>query len=64
MVLTAAIRYEKKGIKNSILSLNMEITDGLYRGKDRSVTDGILCGPCKDFLMGLRPDRTLDDILT
>jgi predicted AAA+ superfamily ATPase len=36
----------------------------LYRGKDRFVTDGILCAPCKDFLMGLRPDRTLDEILT
>jgi predicted AAA+ superfamily ATPase len=36
----------------------------LYRGKDRFVTDGILCAPCKDFLMELRPDRTLDDILT
>ena len=36
----------------------------LYRGKDRFVTDGILCAPCKDFFMGLRPDRTLDEILT
>jgi hypothetical protein len=42
----------------------MEITDRLYRGKDRFVMNGILCAPCKDFLMGLRPDRTLDDILT
>lgn len=35
----------------------------LYRGKDRFVTDGILCAPCKDLLMGLRPGRTLDEIL-
>jgi len=42
----------------------MEIIDWLYRGKDRFVTDGILCAPCKDFLTGLPPDRTLDDILS
>jgi hypothetical protein len=64
MYLTLYIRYDKKGIKNPILSRNMELIDWLYRGKDRFVTDGILCTPCKDFLMELRPDRTLDKILT
>jgi hypothetical protein len=36
----------------------------LYRGKDRFVKDGILCAPCVDFLLGLRPDQTLDKIFT
>jgi predicted AAA+ superfamily ATPase len=36
----------------------------LYRGKDRLVTDGILCVPCRDFLAGLRPDQALDGIFT
>jgi predicted AAA+ superfamily ATPase len=34
----------------------------LYRGKDRLLTEGILCAPCEEFLIGLRPDRTLDAI--
>jgi hypothetical protein len=49
---------------SSILSRNMELIGWLYRGKDWFVTDRILCAPCKDFLMGFRPDRTLDEILT
>ena len=36
----------------------------LYRGKDRLVTDRILCAPCRDFLTGLRPDQGLDEIFT
>jgi len=36
----------------------------LYRGKDRFVKDGIFCTPCMDFLLGLRPDQTLDKIFT
>jgi predicted AAA+ superfamily ATPase len=36
----------------------------LYRGKDRLLTDEILCVPCEDFLMGLRPDQVLDQIFT
>jgi predicted AAA+ superfamily ATPase len=34
----------------------------LYRGKDRFVQDGVLCTPCSDFLVRLRPDQTLDEI--
>ena len=36
----------------------------LYRGKDRFVRNDILCAPCEEFLMGLRPDRSLDQILS
>jgi predicted AAA+ superfamily ATPase len=36
----------------------------LYRGKDQFVKEDILCGPCENFLKGLRPDQTLDEILT
>jgi len=36
----------------------------LYRGKDRFVRNDILCVPCQEFLMGLRPDRSLDQILS
>ena len=32
----------------------------LYRGKDRLVRKGILCLPCQDFLLRLRPDRLID----
>ena len=28
------------------------------------LTEGILCISCEDFLAKLRPDRTLDEILT
>jgi predicted AAA+ superfamily ATPase len=31
----------------------------LYRGRDRLLVDGILCMPCEEFLLGLRPDATL-----
>ncbi|NWG02722.1 MAG: ATP-binding protein [Syntrophaceae bacterium] len=36
----------------------------LYRGKDRYLTDEILCVPCEDFLLRLRPDQSLDQIFT
>jgi predicted AAA+ superfamily ATPase len=36
----------------------------LYRGKDQFVKEDILCAPCENFLKGLRPDQTLDEILT
>jgi predicted AAA+ superfamily ATPase len=36
----------------------------LYRGKDRFLTDEILCAPCENFLRRLRPDQTLDQIFT
>jgi predicted AAA+ superfamily ATPase len=29
----------------------------LYRGKERFKRDDVLCLPCEDFLLGLRPDR-------
>ncbi len=29
----------------------------LYRGKERFVRDGILCVPCEEFLLQLRPDH-------
>jgi uncharacterized protein len=29
----------------------------LYRGKDRLVRDGVLCLPCREFLLGLLPGR-------
>jgi predicted AAA+ superfamily ATPase len=29
----------------------------LYRGKERQKRDGVLCLPCEDFLLGLKPDR-------
>lgn len=32
----------------------------LYRGQDRLVRDGILCVPVAEFLVQLRPDRSLD----
>jgi len=27
----------------------------IYRGTERMVRDGILCLPCEEFLMGLKP---------
>jgi predicted AAA+ superfamily ATPase len=27
----------------------------LYRGRDRLVRDGVLCVPCEEFLLGLKP---------
>ena len=36
----------------------------LYRGQDRLKKDKILCLPCQDFLRSLRPDQSLDDILS
>lgn len=35
----------------------------LYRGKDRLMNGGILCLPCADFLLGFRPDLSLDEAL-
>lgn len=35
----------------------------LYRGKDRILAEGVLCLPCEDFLIKLRPDQALDEIL-
>ena len=32
----------------------------LYRGKDRLKKDGILCLPCKDFLVRLTPEKSLN----
>lgn len=32
----------------------------LYRGEDRLKRDGILCMPCEEFLLALRPDRFPD----
>jgi predicted AAA+ superfamily ATPase len=32
----------------------------LYRGKDRIYRQGILCLPCQDFLLQLRPNRPLE----
>lgn len=29
----------------------------LYRGSDRFMRDGILCLPCEEFLLALKPDR-------
>jgi predicted AAA+ superfamily ATPase len=29
----------------------------LYRGKDRLLQDGVLCIPCEEFLLALKPDR-------
>lgn len=34
----------------------------LYRGKDRFLTDEILCAPCENFLVALQPDQSLDQI--
>jgi predicted AAA+ superfamily ATPase len=34
----------------------------LYRGRDRMMTKGVLCLPCKDFLAALHPDRSLDEL--
>ncbi|OPY93001.1 MAG: hypothetical protein A4E73_00570 [Syntrophaceae bacterium PtaU1.Bin231] len=36
----------------------------IYGGKDRLVKSDVLCVPCFDFLMGLHPDRTLDELGT
>jgi hypothetical protein len=36
----------------------------IFSAKDRFVKDGILCAPCVDSLLGLRPDQTLDKIFT
>jgi len=36
----------------------------LYRGKERLITEGIICAPCEDFLVKLRPDHGLDEIFT
>ncbi len=33
----------------------------LYRGTERILRDGILCLPCTDFLLNLRPDKTLEE---
>lgn len=33
----------------------------LYRGRERLLRDEIYCLPCRDFLIKLLPDRTLDD---
>lgn len=33
----------------------------LYRGRERTVQDGILCIPCEEFLARLYPNRTLDE---
>jgi predicted AAA+ superfamily ATPase len=35
----------------------------LYRGKDRLLTEGVLCLSCQDFLTKFRPDRNLGQIL-
>jgi hypothetical protein len=29
----------------------------LYRGKDRLQRDGVLCMPCEEFLLDLRPNH-------
>lgn len=29
----------------------------LYRGKERLERDGVLCMPCEEFLLALRPGR-------
>lgn len=29
----------------------------LYRGKERAMHDGILCVPCEEFLLQLKPDN-------
>jgi hypothetical protein len=29
----------------------------LYRGDDRIKREGVLCVPCEDFLLALKPDR-------
>jgi hypothetical protein len=42
----------------------MESIDSLHSGKDWFITERILSAPCSDFLMGLRPDQGLDEILT
>jgi len=34
----------------------------LYRGKERLLRDGVLCLPCEEFLMTLRPDQELPKI--
>ena len=31
----------------------------LYRGKERLVIDGVVCVPCDEFLLGLRPDQSI-----
>jgi hypothetical protein len=31
----------------------------LYRGKDRILRDGILCLPCEEFLLSLRPGKEI-----
>ena len=36
----------------------------LYRGQDRLKKDKIHCLPCQEFLRSLRPDQSLDDILS
>ncbi|MEA3132550.1 MAG: uncharacterized protein QOG17_396 [Gammaproteobacteria bacterium] len=32
----------------------------LYRGEDRIKRDGVLCMPCEEFLLALRPDSFPD----
>ena len=34
----------------------------LYRGKDRLLKGDILCMPCEEFLVSLRPERGLDEL--
>ena len=36
----------------------------LYRGADRVKIKGILCMPCRDFLVALHPDRSLDALFS
>ncbi|HRT63144.1 MAG TPA: DUF4143 domain-containing protein [Syntrophales bacterium] len=36
----------------------------IYRGQDRLIKSGVACVPCSDFLMGLHPERSLDNLDT
>ncbi len=35
----------------------------LYRGKDRLLKDEVLCLPCEEFLIALRPGMRIDENL-
>lgn len=33
----------------------------LYRGESRQVVNDVLCIPCDEFLLGLHPDKAIDE---
>jgi predicted AAA+ superfamily ATPase len=54
---TARVRpIDLQGLKNFGKDYPESSSVLLYRGSERFVRDGILCMPCEEFLMNLRPD--------